>query len=62
MLTLEQRVYLIKCYGLGQASYSHAIDKFHGKFPMVTISVNGLKKLVKKFTETGSVLNVKKKK
>lgn len=62
MLTLEQRVYLIKCYGLGEASYSHAIDKFHEKFPVVSISANGLKKLVKKFTKTGSVLNVQKKK
>lgn len=62
MLTLEQRIHLIQCYGLGEASYAYVINKFHERFPTVAISVNGLKKLVKKFTETGSVQNLKKKK
>lgn len=62
MLTVEQRVYLIKCYGLGEVSYAYAIERFHERFPMVLVSTNGLKKLVNKFTNTGSVLDLKKKK
>lgn len=62
MLTLEQRVYLIKCYGIGDVSYSYAISVFNDKFPDVHPSKTAVKKLVRKFTETGSVLNKMKKK
>ncbi|KAJ8954791.1 hypothetical protein NQ318_014902 [Aromia moschata] len=46
MLTLEQRIYLIQCYGTGEGCYRNV----------------GAKKLVTKFLETGSVLDIKKSK
>ena len=62
MLTLEQRVYLVQCYGTGEASYNFAIHKFQQKFPDVHVCVNALRNLVQKFERTGSVQDVKKRK
>lgn len=62
MLTLQQRIYLIQCYGTGGKSYRYIRQEFNEKFPEVAVSFNGIKKLVKKFLETGSVTNLKKKK
>lgn len=60
MLTKEERIYLIKCYGIGNVSYQYAIDVFHEKFPNTPVSKKALRRLLKKFNETGSVMNVKK--
>ncbi|KAJ8948454.1 hypothetical protein NQ318_007977 [Aromia moschata] len=60
MLTLEQRIYLIQCYGTGEECYRVVIKKFNEKYPEVSISNVGAKKLVTKFLETSSVLNIKK--
>ncbi|KAJ8935767.1 hypothetical protein NQ318_000240 [Aromia moschata] len=62
MLTLEQRIYLIQCYGTGEECYRVVIKKFNGKYPEVSISNVGAKKLVTKFLETGTVLYIKKSK
>lgn len=62
MLTLEQRVYLVQCYGTGEASYNFAIQKFQQKFPNVHVCVNALRNLVQKFERTGSVHDIKKRK
>lgn len=60
MFTKQERIYLIKCYGIGDVSYRYAIDLFHEKFPNTAVSRQSLRKLVNKFNETGSVLDVKK--
>lgn len=62
MLTLQQRIYLVKCYGIGAVSYRYAIQLFNEKYPDVPVTRNGLKKLLKKFDETGSVEDKKKSK
>ncbi|KAJ8942404.1 hypothetical protein NQ318_014450 [Aromia moschata] len=62
MLTPEQRIYLIQCYGTGEECYRVVINKFNEKYPKVGISNVGAKKLVTKFLETGSVLDIKKSK
>lgn len=62
MLTLEQRIYLIQCYGIGEVSYKYAIEIFNRKFPDVYVSVNTLRNLVHKFTVHGDVKDVKKRK
>ena len=60
MLTLQQRIYLVKCYGIGNISYRHAIELFNEKYPAVEISRQSLKKLIRKFDLTGDVKNLKK--
>jgi len=60
MLTLEERVHLIKCYGIGNVSYRYAIEMFHEKFPNTIVSREALRKLVHKFNLTGSVVTIKK--
>lgn len=60
MLTLQQRIYLIKCYGIGEVSYGHAIELFNIKYPGVYVSINSLRKLVRKFDQTGQVTDKKK--
>ena len=60
MLELQHRIYLIKCYRIGNVSYQFAINLFHEKYPNVTITRKALKKLVLKFNETGSVADRKK--
>lgn len=60
MLTLEQRIYLIQCYGTGEECYRVVISKFNRKYPGVSISNGGAKKVVTKFLTTGSVSNIKK--
>lgn len=62
MLTLQQRIYLIQCYGTGEECYRVVIRKFNQKYPEVTISNSGAKNMVTKFLKTGSVLNIKKSK
>lgn len=62
MLTLQQKIYLIQCYGMGDKSYRYIKEEFNEKFRGVNISRNGIRKLVKKFLKTGSVINLKKKK
>lgn len=63
MLTLEQRIFIVQCYGLGEEySYGGVIRKFREKWPNEYVSLNSVKKIVIKFRRTGSVLNVKKKK
>ena len=60
MFTLQQRIYLIKCYGIGEVSYKFAIEMFNRKFPGIHVSVNALRNLVRKFDKTGDVKDVKK--
>jgi hypothetical protein len=60
MLTLQQRIYLVKCYGIGDVSYQYAINLFHQKYPDVAVTKMTLKKLIAKFDETGSVVDKKK--
>lgn len=60
MLTLQQRIYLVKCYGIGDISYRHAIELFQEKYPTVNISRQSLKKLIRKFDITGDVKNLEK--
>lgn len=59
MLTLEQKIYLIQCYGRGK-SIRYVIEKFNEKFPDIYVSRMGAQKLIKKFLRTGTVLNAKK--
>ncbi|KAJ8963353.1 hypothetical protein NQ318_018825 [Aromia moschata] len=51
-----------QCYGTGEECYRVVINKFNEKYPEVSISNVGAKKLVTKFLETGSVLDIKKSK
>ncbi|KAJ8956009.1 hypothetical protein NQ318_006285 [Aromia moschata] len=60
MLILQQRIYLIQCYGTGEECYRVVINKCNEKYPEVSNSNVGAKKLVTKFLETGSVLDIKK--
>lgn len=60
MLTLEQRIYLIQCYGTGEECLRVVISKFRRKYPEANISIVGAKKLVIKFLRTGSVLDIKR--
>lgn len=62
MLTLEQRVYLVQCYGTGESSYSFVIEKFNQRYPNLYVSKMGLHKLLRKFQRTGSVANLKRNK
>lgn len=62
MLTLQQKIYLIQSYGMGDKSYRYIIEQFSEKFPGVHVSRMGVRKLVEKFLHTGSVTNLKKQK
>lgn len=62
MLTLEERIYCIQCYGIGDSSFPVVIRKFSEKFPHTVLTQSTASRLVKKFLETGSVLNIKKQK
>lgn len=55
MINLQQRIYLVKSYGIGDVSYRYEIGLFNHKYTDVHITVNGIKKLIKKFDETESV-------
>ncbi|KAJ8943070.1 hypothetical protein NQ318_015326 [Aromia moschata] len=57
---VKQRIYSIQCYGTGEECYRVVINKFNEKYPEVSISNVGAKKLVTKFLETASVLDIKK--
>lgn len=61
MLTTEQKVFIVQCYGLGEEhSYQGVIRKFLERWPNYSVSATGVKKVITKFMRTGSVLNVKK--
>lgn len=60
MLTLDQRIYLVKCYGIGNVSYQYAIQLFHQKYPDVRITRQAATKLIKKFDRTGDVKDTKR--
>lgn len=62
MLTIEQKIFLVQCYGTGDRSYRYVQERFVEKFPGVSVSIHGIRQLVKKFKNTGSVDNLKKKK
>lgn len=62
MLSKEQRIYLIQCYGKGNKAISRVVEEFNQKFPNIYISNRGARKLVKKFLLTGSVLDIKRNK
>jgi transposase len=62
--SLFQKKSLLIClfsgYVTGDLCYREVINKFNEKYPKTTISYVAIRKLVKKFGETGSSLNVKK--
>jgi hypothetical protein len=58
VLTLPERTYLIQSYGTDNLCYPEMINKFNKKDPETTISHVAVRKLVRKFVETDSVLNV----
>lgn len=62
MLTVEQKVFIVQCYGSGDCSYRYVAEEFRRKFPGVYVSKVGVHKLVKKFQRTGSVVDIKKEK
>lgn len=61
MLTLEQKIFVIQCYGLGQVSLQFVKEQFTEKYG-IRLSKMGISKLIKKFEVTGSVLDKKKRK
>lgn len=64
MLSLEQMVYLVKCYGLGVddgITYRYAIQRFNLKYPGTYVSVNCLRRTIDRFNRSGSVMFTKKK-
>ncbi|KAF2887905.1 hypothetical protein ILUMI_18269 [Ignelater luminosus] len=61
MLTLAQRIYLVKCYGIGNVSYKYAINVFNKKYPVLHVSIPALINLLKKFNATGDVKDEKRK-
>jgi hypothetical protein len=61
MLTLEQRIFIVKCYGLGNVSYDYVSNTVNEKFGM-RVSNTAVRKLIRKFDQTGSVLTSIKKK
>lgn len=61
MLSKDQRIYLIQCYGKGNKAIRLVVEEFNQKFPDIYISNRGARALVKKFLSTGSILDVKKK-
>ncbi|KAF2891218.1 hypothetical protein ILUMI_14954 [Ignelater luminosus] len=61
MLTLAQRIYLVKCYGIGNVSYKYTISVFNKKYPVVHVSIPALINLLKKFNATGDVKDEKRK-
>lgn len=63
MLTLEQRIYIVQCYGLGyETSYMAVVRKFHEIWPDVSLTDKTVKTIVMKFMTTASVLDIKKRK
>jgi len=60
MLSKEQRIYLIQCYGKGNKAIRRVIEEFNQKFPDIYVSNETARKLIKKFLSTGSVMDVKK--
>ncbi|KAJ8934022.1 hypothetical protein NQ318_007115 [Aromia moschata] len=61
-LAEEDYFYRLKKEITEEECYSVVINKFNEKYPEVSISNVGAKKLVTKFLETGSVLDIKKSK
>ena len=59
-LTIHQRVFVIESY-FKTGSIKQTQQDFNAEFPGVNVPVkNAIQKLVKKFRDTGSVLNKKK--
>lgn len=62
MLSVEQKIFLVQCYGTGVNSYNYVQERFLEKFPGVYVSTYAIRQLIKKFKHTGSVENLKRKK
>lgn len=60
MLTLQQRIYVVQCYGLGEIALREVVRRFNERFPSTNLTRMTAMRIVKKFLATGSVLNVKK--
>ncbi|KAJ8956098.1 hypothetical protein NQ318_016551 [Aromia moschata] len=58
----QQRIYLINATELGKSAIVLLLINLTKKYPEVSISNVGVKKLMTKFLETGSVLDIKKSK
>lgn len=51
MLKLQQQIYLVKCYGVGETIYQMITHKFYVKYPGIQVTINkqkskNLRKLV----------------
>lgn len=55
MLTLDEKVYLIQCYGIGERSINMVIALFNEKYPNTAINKATAWRLIKRFLTTGSV-------
>lgn len=62
MLTLQQKIYLIQCYGKGDNSYRQVIQEFNEKYPAVHVAQSSLHKIIQKFLRTGSLLKTPRQK
>ena len=60
MLTIEQKIFVVQCYGLGEISYEGVVRRFQQQFPEYSLSSNTVKNIVTRFSRTGSVQNEKK--
>ena len=58
MLTIEQKIFVVQCYGLGEISYEGVVRRFQ-QFPEYSLSSNTVKNIVTRFSRTGSVQNEK---
>lgn len=62
MLTLQQKIYLVQCYGKGEKCYRQVIQEFNEKFPNVYVPETTCRKIILKFLSTGSVLRIPRQK
>lgn len=60
MLTLEEKVYVIQCYGTGERSINMVIALFSEKYPNTAINKSTAWRLIKRFLTTGSIHYKKK--
>lgn len=58
MLTLQQKIFLVQCYGKGDKCYRQVIQEFNEKFPNVYVPETSCRKIILKFLRTGSLLRI----
>lgn len=62
MLSLQEKIYVIQCYGIGEYSLREVVRMFNLKYPNSVLLKSTAMRIIKKFLKTGSVQNIKKKK